>query len=231
MRTVSFSPARVRNKLQDNFISWVINTEGDPSAGSSRAHSPRDPTGTCSNGIGQQNVQTLFLTPEGEIFHTASGFQSAEKLIAEMDTATDLWNRIRHDRENARAIVRDAHLARLQQLNNTKDADLGRNPLSTAVNRSQQRSSLPRQFRPTEILSAMQNAQSMADRIFVGKTRQSAYDDARFGSQYPMLPIEEFQKSPNLLVGNAVSSFVSGNASGGRIGGNARPNQQSNSSR
>ena len=231
MRTVSFSPARVRNKVKNNFVSWVMNTEGDPSAGSSHAHSPRDPAGTCSNGIGQQNVQTLFLTPEGEIFHTASGFQSADKLISEMDVATDLWDRIRKDRVKAREIVRDVHLARLEELEKMKTADTGRDPFAIGINRSRQRGLIPRRLSPADMLSAMENAQSMADKVFAGKTRQSAYDDARFGSRYPMLPIDEFQKTPSLLVGNAVSSFVSGNASGGQIGGNARPNQQRNSSR
>ena len=169
-------------------------------------------------------MQTLFLTPEGEIFHTASGFQKADKLVSEMDAATDLWKKIRKDRKNAREIVRGVHLARLEEFEKTKAAD-------TRRNHSRQQDAMPRQFRPANILSAMQNAPSMADNVFSRKTRQSAYDDARFGAQYPMLPIDEFQKTPSLLVGTAVSSFASGNASGGRIGGNARPNQQRSSSR
>ena len=66
--------------LNEDFVCATINTEGDPTAGASVGHAPTDSCGSSFRGIGRQNVQCLFLTPKGEIFHVASGFRGADDL-------------------------------------------------------------------------------------------------------------------------------------------------------
>jgi len=91
MRTVSFSQPQVNQTLSNDFVCFTTSTEGDPSAGQSIRHRPKDPAGPCVRGNGQQNVQTLFLTPEGEIFHAASGYLAPEDMLAELEYARELF--------------------------------------------------------------------------------------------------------------------------------------------
>src|SRR5262245_55323216 len=92
MRTVSFSSPKVQDALTQDFVCAVINTEGDPTAGTSCAHSPTDKPGPCTRGLGHQNVQCLFLTPKGEILHAACGHLDAEDMEQEIAFAHKLFN-------------------------------------------------------------------------------------------------------------------------------------------
>lgn len=186
MRTVSFSPAPIRDELKHHFVCHRINTEGDPSAGRSHAHAPNDPAGRCSDGVANQNVQLLFLTPKGEIFHTVSGFRGPESLQQELVFAKTLFQKIRNQPEDARSIVQVAH----------------------------------RQRRPNRSVSpASRSGRSRSGGGGGGQLSRSLQYDAMFAQKYPLLPMEEFQRNPRLLVGNGSSMFVSGSATGGNIGG------------
>ena len=212
MRTVSFSSAPVRRILSDDFICFSLNTEGDPSAGASMAHAPTDAAGQCSQGIGKQNVQCLFLTPEGDIFHTACGFQSPEQLREHLDSAAELFHEIRENPDRANMIVRNAHQERLDALRDDGNNARRRTPGSLAQFLSEMARSRAGggQFNPTAVSG-----------VFDFKTRDAEYNDNRYMVEHPLIAIEEFQRNPRELVGHERTAFASvgnGGASGGQIG-------------
>lgn len=116
MRTVSFSFDGVREALKTKFVPTVINTTGRPATGASFKHAPGEPVGLCTTGVGHQNVQCLFLTPEGEIFHAITGHQGPQALADEMDYAVRLFARIKEQPEEARELVVQRHRGRLAAL-------------------------------------------------------------------------------------------------------------------
>ena len=117
MRTVSFSQPQVQATLARDFVCFTTSTEGDPTAGQSIRHRPRDPAGPCLRGNGQQNVQTLFLTPDGEIFHAATGYRSPTDLLTELEFARDLLATLQQAPADQRAeVVQRQHRQRLEQL-------------------------------------------------------------------------------------------------------------------
>lgn len=209
MRTVSFSSAPVHNSLTDDFVCYSLNTDGDSSAGVSVGHAPTDTPGFCSQGIGKQNVQCLFLTPDGEIFHTASGFQGPDDLKRELDTASTLFAAIQADPDRAEWLVRDFHQQRLAELSEesrrTVPDSLGQfmSQFTGMGNRSGR--SVP----------------ASVNGMFNFQTQDAAYNDNRFMVEHPLIPLADFQRNPRELVGNGRSAFVSvgnGGASGGQIG-------------
>jgi len=120
MRTVSFSNQEIQNVLNDNFVNTFINTKGDPTSGMSIDHAPNDRSGTCVRGNGKQNVQTLFLTPEGGIFHAATGFLSSEDLATEISFAANLFKQLEQSNNDVQ-IVEDSHRQRLFDAGFSKD--------------------------------------------------------------------------------------------------------------
>jgi len=109
MRTVSFSSDPVQQALAADFIPAVVFTTGSAATGASCKHAPNEQPGMCTPGIGHQNVQCLFLTPDGEIFHVASGHQSPKALAAELDEASGLFAQIKKEPDRARDLVADRH--------------------------------------------------------------------------------------------------------------------------
>jgi hypothetical protein len=216
MRTVSFSSKPVRDALAKDFVCAVINTEGDPTAGSSCSHAPTDNPGPCARGLGHQNVQCLFLTPNGEILHAACGHLDAEDLEKEIAFARKLFTDIRSlTPAKARAKVADAHAKRLR--------DLGYDETDLRSPRSQfgfdfSRKELPKGLRKPK---SDQRKDMMMD-FFAMKTRRQVLNDHQFSMEQPLMPFSQFLRQPQQLVGYEKSSFGStsnGNASGGRIGG------------
>lgn len=189
MRTVSFSPADIKSSLAKNFVCHMINTEGEPGSGASQAHAPNDKPGECADGVANQNVQLLFLTPQGEIFHTTSGFRGPKSLQQELIFSKALFDQIKQKPDSAKSIVRTMHQQRLA------------NP-PVAQNSSRTRRS-----------------RSRSGRGGGGGIRQSLQFDFTFAQTYPMLPMTRFEENPRLLVGSGTSVFVSGSSAGGRIGG------------
>ena len=202
--------------MNRDFVCVAVNTDGDPSAGSSHAHAPSDQAGRCSPGIGNQNVQTIFLTPDQNIFHTASGFQDAAQLKKEMSFAKELFHKIQQTPRLAEKIVRSHHHDRMLQSGYSRQTlqNAGKPPSSLG---SQQASvaGFPGLSQPTG---------NSPFNIFAKKTERARLLDYQFSQNYPMLSWEQFERNPRLLVGNAVTSFASGNASGGHIGGNGSGN-------
>lgn len=197
--------------MNQDFVCVAINTEGDPSAGSSQGHAPSDQAGRCAPGIGNQNVQTIFMTPDQRIFHTASGFQDAAAMKREMEFAQVLFEKIQESPRVAERIVRTNHHDRMIKAGYSPETLSSSSRLASPF--GPQRASIngfPGLSQPSRGSSPMN--------IFARKTEQTRLLDYQFSQKYPMLEWDRFEENPRLLVGNAVTAFASGNASGGRIG-------------
>jgi hypothetical protein len=109
MRTVSFSSDAVQKSLKTEFVPVVVNITGMPATGASCKHSPREQAGFCPPGVGHQNVQCLFLTPDGEIFHAVTGHQSPQALADELDNAARLFAKMKENPDQARETVAESH--------------------------------------------------------------------------------------------------------------------------
>ena len=187
MRTVSFSSDPVQQALAADFIPAVVNTTGTAATGASCKHAPNEQPGTCTPGIGHQNVQCLFLTPEGEIFHVASGHQSPKALAAELDVASRLFAQIKKDPGRARELVADRHRTTLAALG-APDKPGFDNP-------------------------ALDNANPALDMMgmFDGSFRRRK--DAQFCVDHPLMSWSALQRQPQLLVGNEKTFFASKSSS------------------
>jgi len=211
MRTVSFSSAPVHDRLSDGFVCCSINTDGDPSAGASVGHAPADTPGQCTQGVGKQNVQCLFLTQDGEIFHTASGFQGPEDLQRHLEAASTLFAAIRNAPDHARRIVREFHEERLTELDRDNSS---RRTAPAAI------AQFMTQFTHMATRGRRRNRTSVDD-MFEFKTQNAEYSDNRYMVEHPLITLEEFQRNPRELVGREHTAFISvgnGGASGGQIG-------------
>ena len=212
MRTVSFSSAPVRELLHSRFENSFLNTTGDSSAGSSVAHAPSDSAGFCSRGIGKQNVQCLFMTPDGRLFHTASGFRSSEDLLVELQFALKTFEAIRKSPTEASEIVAQVHKQRL--IDGGFSEEQIRRPANSPF-------ALMSNLRDLSSTSQTESPLSAANGVFAAKTRQAELADGQFMMNRPLLPFSKFLKNPRQLTGNESSAFSStsnGGASGGKIG-------------
>jgi hypothetical protein len=263
MRTVTFSSDNVRNHLNNNFVCTMVNTTGDPSAGASCKHAPTDTPGPCSRGIGHQNVQSLFLTPAGEIFHAASGYLSAEDMDKELSFGSDLYALMKRTPAQARQIVTQAHARRLKELGYS-DAEIKQprqnffggsglvlfgnqnDPNPNGGNRQSAQSSqssaaqrtgngranlqrpgggggggfggfgggagggfgFPDGANPFNPFGGAQGGNFM-DQMLAFQTKRTVLNDHKFSIEHPLLPMSEFMKRPQILVGNEKTAFMS----------------------
>ena len=211
MRTVSFSSPDVRNLLNNQFINVFTDTTGDPTAGRSIGHAPGEPAGFCIRGNGQQNVQTIFMTPAGEIFHVATGFLSPEELATEVRFALQVFHRISSVVSDNRKIVVDAHRQRLSDSGFDSNQISSRIPMQMMMSGTEMpgMSQLPSSGdNPAGKLSAPD-----MDNVFSGFVRQQFLTDNRFSMDYPLITWKSLQEDPAKLVGNG-QSFFSSSSSG-----------------
>lgn len=214
MRTVSFSQPRICQILQHDFVCFHTSTEGDPSAGQSIRHRPNDPAGTCIRGNGPQNVQTLFLTPEGQIFHAVSGYVPPDELEQELKFARDLFDALKltgpDAPEKRQTTVVDRHRQRLIELGfSAEEAQppAGRNDATTG---SAMESVLQQAARVSGgVLPDMNPAGNPFDFMI----RSQVLTDHRFCMRHPLMESREFERDPTPLVGSGKSFFMS--SSGG----------------
>jgi hypothetical protein len=89
MRTVSFADKDVRQALGGFALAWK-NIKDDPSSGSSFRHDPDEEASPLIRGIGNHNVQLLFLTPKAELVHVLAGYWSPKDLLREIEFARKL---------------------------------------------------------------------------------------------------------------------------------------------
>jgi hypothetical protein len=107
----------VRRLLNTRFVCAWENTDGKPTPGASFAHRPRDPAPSCIRGNGEHNVQILFLTPQGEIFHVLAGYVSPKDLQEELRFALSSFDALRKSAADSReAIVTKAQEDMVTQL-------------------------------------------------------------------------------------------------------------------
>jgi len=123
----------VQREISKHFVCARTDTTGDPTAGGSFAHKPGDAEPTCVRGNGKQNVQMLFLTPQGEIFHVLTGYIGAAELAADLKRTRALFGKVmaEPDLDRREQIVAQAHETRRGEL---ADSDFD-GPLGSFVKR------------------------------------------------------------------------------------------------
>ena len=202
MRTVSFSPARVRNTLNENLVNTFTSTEGDPTAGESIRHRPNEPAGFCVRGNGQQNVQTIFMTPDGDIFHAATGFLSSDDLLAEADFALHLFQKMQQDGEDDDSDwVVEAHRERMNNPSSRPKAMS--NPMQAMLANS-----------GNPNLEKMLNRGGSGSRnnpnnLFQQFTNQQFDSDNQFSINHPLMNYRDLEQDPTRLVGSGKTFFSS----------------------
>ncbi|MEZ6096212.1 MAG: hypothetical protein R3C03_18635 [Pirellulaceae bacterium] len=147
-----------------------------------------------------QNVQTIFLTPGGEVFHVATGFLSSEDLLEEAEFALNLFEKLKSEDVNRKAIVQDAHRERLKEN--------GIEPMSASTSPE---------------MAKIQSMQSMISDMQSGSNNRSPFDfmirqqfmsDNQFPISRPLMSAADLERDPTPLVGNG-SSFFASSSSGG----------------
>ena len=196
MRTVSFSASDVRKLLDEKFVCLRLNTRGDPSAGESLSHRPHDPAGPCIRGNGQQNVQVLFLTPSGEIFHVLTGFVGPDDLQSELEFALATYDKLCHEAGDRQTAVRDAHVSFLRQAG-FSDAEIKRPANDPAALSAGITAGLP----------VLADGRLSFDGAFDRLVKSHVLADHQFAIDHPLLAITALK--PETLVGNGKSFFGS----------------------
>ena len=207
MRTVSFCEPVVRNILNRNFVNTFTNTTGDPTAGQSIEHSPNSPSGNCIRGNGKQNVQTIFLTPAGEIFHVATGFLSGQDLANESKFALALFKEMKKSGSDSTLVV-DAHRKRLDEEGFAENEINARNPFSQMAMMGMPGSNgsgTKSMNGPGKTVDPQQMFGSFVKRQFL--------EDNQFSMRNPMMNWQQLEADPTKLVGNG-KSFFSSSSSG-----------------
>lgn len=200
MRTVSFSTPRIQQAIAENFVALNTNTTADPTAGESFSHAPDDPPGSCIRGNGRQNVQTLFLTPDLEIMHVASGYLDPDDLDEEMDFALRVYRAIRSRPETDRETVISMHRQRLadagfseREINATSEMELMQSMISQMSDPGRGTGDSPRDM----------NA------AFAPFIRREFLKDQHYSMRHPLESLSRFESDPGELVGRGTSFFGS----------------------
>lgn len=203
MRTVSFSDAKVQNALADNFLCTLTNTQGLDSTGKSFSHSPQEPPGPCGRGAGRQNVQTIFLTPEGKMFHVATGFLSPNDLLEEIRFASRTFNTLKSNSNPVQTLVA-AQSARMRTMG-FSESDLQRQDLFQDLTTG---------FSPSDL-----GIQSPVSNMFGDVAKKRVLRDTKYVVGRPLIHRDQFEANPSELVGQHPSFFGS-NAAMNMLGGN-----------
>ena len=197
MRTVSFSQPKASDTLNNHFVNTFSNTYGDPTAGMSIRHQPDEPAGNCIRGNGKQNVQTIFMTPQGEIFHVATGFLSGEDLSDEAQFALEVFDEIKNmDTSDAKMRVADIHHSRKQN----SSAPSNNFGISGGIQ------GFPKQGSGNRNMPDFSN---MMAQFQLGQMNS----DNDFSVRYPMMNYKDLEDDPAKLVGNGKSFFSSSSSS------------------
>jgi hypothetical protein len=232
MRTVSFSDRKVQDLLNRNFLCTYTSTEGDPTAGGSIKHRPSDPPGPCIRGNGKQNVQTLFLSPDLEIFHVVTGYVAPDELVDEIQFAMQLNKQLSEGSGDRAEVVRQMHRERLQKMG-FSDREIESQSwieglVSGAQRMPENRMSDMRRRLGRELLAGKRVAQAdskglgsqpngmealinnnVGKDMFAFMINQQVLDDYRFSMRYPLISASELERDPTPLVGNGSSFFAS----------------------
>lgn len=171
-------------------------------AGESIGHAPNEPPGDCIRGNGRQNVQTIFMTPDEEIFHVATGFLSPQDMMTEMEFAKELFDSLNTEDENRHDLVRKAHQDVLTNLGSQNTQKFADEPMAEAMKGMMnfgQNGQLP--------ISGMGNP-------FQQLSNQLMTQDQRFMVKRPLIQRTDFERDPGDLVGRGKTFFSSSKSSG-----------------
>jgi hypothetical protein len=114
---VSLSNAAVKRLLEDSFVCTWVNIAADPAAGSSHPHPCTDRARDMARGLGEHNMQTLILTPDGRLLSALAGYIGPADLHEELKFALSLWEKVRKTPALGRPkVVETAHAAFARQL-------------------------------------------------------------------------------------------------------------------
>lgn len=204
MRVGSYAHPDVQALIRTRFVPLSQNMEKLAGAGSSVGHLLNDPPGICTSRIAHQNCQALFLTPQREIFHAATGYLSPAELVAEMQFALGLFGEMQKRPKHARRLVVESHRNRLKQLGFTE------NDLQTPTD------PLRRFFAESGIPAGGVGAN--VGEVFQQIARQRVLADHRYLLNYPLISQSDFERDPAPLVGSDDFFFQSGPASGRNTG-------------
>ncbi len=150
------------------------------------------------------------MTPEGEILHVATGYQSSEDLLEESRFALELFNSLKGGSRTERATqVVQAHRKRLGSSNGNQRSSLSE--FDHLVGR----------IAPGEFAIGSGNRNGSRTRLgqlpgqnMLQRFTQLGVDaDQQFSIEYPLLGYKELENDPAQLVGNGSSFF--GSSSGG----------------
>lgn len=211
MRTVSFSEPRVQNLLNQNFVNTFSNTRGDPTAGKSIKHRPSDPPGQCIRGNGKQNVQTIFLTPTGEIFHVATGFLSPDDLLEESSFALQIFDQLKNSDSDKSSFVAEKHRERLAGMG-FKNSDINaQSDMARMMNMINGNTRSRSNRSPIGGSSSRNSLQGI--NVFQQFIDRQLLEDNQFSIKYPLMSYRQLERDPTRLVGNGQSFFASSSSS------------------
>lgn len=199
MRTVTFSKPAVQQLLNRNFVNTFTNIEGDPTAGRSIKHSPRDFPGNCTRGNGEQNVQTIFMTPKQEIFHVITGFLNGDELADEIRFAMDLYQQMNKSPDKAAQLISANHKQRLLNAGFSEQQIANRSPFGNL-----DMTALQGQGSGSRGSTSSQPADAF--RFFSDK---QILNDSKFCMNNPLITRDELESDPGALVGRGTTFFSS----------------------
>lgn len=224
MRTVTFSQRKLQVFLNSNFVNTFTNTTGDATSGKSISHRLNDRAGNCIRGNGKQNVQTIFMTPEGQIFHVATGFLAAEDLYEEAKFALNLFDAMQNTQRSLETnkdslehtglpkLVRDSHRKRLETLGFSENEIDPPSEMARMQNLHSMMSNgafIPRARSNGSSSRNTNRTDSMLGSVFEGFNRQQILEDNQFSINHPLITRFELEQDPTKLVGNAKTFFFS----------------------
>lgn len=195
MRSVSYADDQVQKLIRNEFVALSTNMEGLRGAGVSVGHMPGEEPGPCPTRFAEQNCQTLFLTPQLEIFHAATGFLPPEDLVKELEFAAKVFASIQ-DAKNPQEVVAKAQRERLLAGGYTK-AEI----------------TPPDQSPVAKVKGFMPNLEKMdftnMQGMFPNIARNRLLDDARYVIAHPLTSLKDFERDPSALIGDSKFAFVS----------------------
>ena len=213
MRTVSFSNAQVQDVLKREFVCCSTNTQGDRSAGASLAHAPTDPPGPCGRGAGRQNIQVVFLTPEGNVFHVVSGYLDADSLLDEITFARETWLELKGADSEAKDVVKSKHRHRLGSLGYT-DREIREVGTPNFELRLKGRSPADLGFEFPK-LPGLELPGDTPLPFGEDLSRLRTLKDHHYAMHHPLIPYRQFDQNVSELVGEGSSFFGSHSALNG----------------
>lgn len=212
MRAVSLSNKNVNSILNRHFVNTFTDTTGDPTAGTSFQHSPNDSPGNCIRGNGKQNVQTIFMTPAGEIFHVATGYLDPQDLYDEIEFAGELFQAMQKDPDSSVELVQTAHGRRLEQAGFNDQEINSQSPFDLIAGMQNGRldgNSIDSMLGSGSRGSNSSSGRSSGSNPFESMIRSQFLSDNKFPIKNPLMSFETLEADPTPLVGNGQSFFGS----------------------